>query len=80
MGQTLLEWITRFENWAAALFEAKRLLGGGIASPPAIEALRAQSLILEFGRVLRRHRHQQFKRSLKVNVIEQFGGVMLAVG
>lgn len=66
--------------WAATLFEAKRLLGGGIASSPAIEALRAQSLVLEFGRVLRRHRHEQFKRGLKVNMIEQFGGVMLAVG
>src|ERR1700686_990631 len=44
---------TQIRFWAAALFEAKRLLGGGTASPPAIEALRAQSLVLEFGRVLR---------------------------
>ena len=75
---TLNETVIRL--WAAALFEAKRLLGGGIASPPAIKALRAQSLVTEFGRVLRRHRHEQFKGGFKVDVIEQFGGVMLAVG
>ena len=75
---TLNETVIRL--WAAALFEAKRLLGGGIASPPAIEALRVESLVTEFRRVLRRHRHEQFKRGFQVDVIKQFGGVMLAVG
>jgi hypothetical protein len=66
--------------WAAALLEAKWFLSGSIASPPAIKALRPQSLVMEFWRVLRWHRHEQFKGSLKMDVIEQFGRVMLAVG
>jgi hypothetical protein len=75
---TLNETVKRL--WAAALFEAKRFLRGGIASPPAIKALRAQSLVMEFRRVLRRHRHEQFKGGLKMDVIEELGRVMLAVG
>src|ERR1700738_4846560 len=74
---TLNETVIRL--WAAALFEAKRLLGGSIASPPAIKALRAPSLVMEFGRVLRRHRHEQFKGGLKMDMIEEFGRVMFAV-
>ena len=66
--------------WAAALLEAKRFLSGRIASPPAIKAPRAQSLVMEFWRVLRRHRHEQFKWGLKMDVIEELGRVMLAVG
>jgi hypothetical protein len=37
-------------------------------------------LVMEFWRVLRRHRHEQFKGGLKMDVIDQFGAVMLAVG
>src|SRR5277367_5596264 len=59
---------------ATALFKAKRLLGGSIASPSAIKALRAQSLVLEFGRVLRRHRYEQFKGGLQMDVVEELGG------
>src|ERR1700738_2585521 len=55
---------TEIRLWAAALLEAKRLLRGGIASPPAIKALRVQGSVMEFGRVLRRHRHEQFKGGL----------------
>src|SRR4029077_3942768 len=66
--------------WAAAMLEAKRFLSGGIASPPAMKALRPQSLVMEFWRVLRGHRHEQFKGGLEMDVIEELGRVMLAVG
>ena len=65
---------------AAAVAQAKGFLGRGITGPAAVKALRVKGLGTEFGCVLRWHRDQQFKRGLQMNVINQFGGVMLAVG
>ena len=70
---------TEIRLWAAALCEAKRLLGGGIASPPAIEAPSSElgsGVWANFAAAS----GPAIQRGLQVDVIEQFGGVMLAVG
>jgi len=60
----------------AAVLQAKWFFSGGIASPARIKV---QSLAMEFWRALCWHGQQQFKGGLKMNLIDQFGAVMLGV-